>query len=91
MVLTSAEGVRIIVEVKYSNGKGMGYGFDVARAGNWLAVELDVCPVEGRRNPVARLLQAWDVAGRFESSHLAKPWDTELDGMDALHSDMAQI
>ena len=42
VVLTSAEGVRIIVEVKYSNGKGMGYGFDVARAGNWLAVELDV-------------------------------------------------
>ena len=42
VVLTSTEGVRIIVEVKYSNGKGIGYGFDMARAGNWLALELDV-------------------------------------------------
>ena len=42
VILTSVEGVRIIVEVKYSHGKGMDYGFDMARAGNWLAVELDV-------------------------------------------------
>ena len=42
VVLTSADGVRIIVEVKYTNGKGIGYGFDLARGGHWLAVELDV-------------------------------------------------
>ena len=42
VVLTSADGVKIIVEVKYSKGKGIDYGLDLARGGHWLAVELDV-------------------------------------------------
>ena len=41
-VLTSDKGIKVIVEVKYSNGKGINYGFDLARAGHWLAVELNV-------------------------------------------------
>ena len=42
VVLTSDKGIKVIVEVKYSNGKGINYGFDLARAGHWLAVELNV-------------------------------------------------
>ena len=36
VVLTSTEGVKIIVEVNYANGKGVDYGLDLARAGSWL-------------------------------------------------------
>ena len=42
VVLTSVQGIKVIVEVKYSNGKGMNYGFDVNDAGHWLVVQLDV-------------------------------------------------
>ena len=42
VVLTSAQGIKVIVEVKYSNGKGINYGFDVNDAGHWLVVQLDV-------------------------------------------------
>ena len=42
VLLTSSQGVKIVVEVKHFNGKSIDYGFDLARAGNYLAVELVV-------------------------------------------------
>ena len=54
VVLTSDLGIKIIVEVKYSNGKGINYGFDLARAGHWLAVELNVASKAGKLGDVGK-------------------------------------
>lgn len=42
VVLTSEDGLKLLIEIKNTNGKSAQYGWDMSDAGFWLVLELDV-------------------------------------------------